>query len=175
MLAATDPTAVRLCLDSHWIFRGCENSAAAVADAVRLYGARTVELHLRNSAGGVWTESFGPGDLDYAAIRTQLEALGVTDFGRPGGPLLVLEQSVEDATPTTMTAAEAHARGAGVRGAGVRIRDRSKSDGSSDRQGAGRSASCAPGPKATRAAPVRKRSDFPTGSAGALPDGRGSR
>ena len=111
MLAATDPAAVRLCLDAHWAFRGCENSAVAVHDAVRLYGSRTAELHLRNSAGGVWTEAFGPGDLDYAAIRSRLEAVGVENFGRPGGPPLVLEQAVEAETDLTMTAAAAHAKG----------------------------------------------------------------
>ena len=111
MLAGTDPAFVRLCLDPHWAFRGCGDSAVAVHDAVRLYGARTAEVHLRNSAGGVWTEAFGPGDLDYAAIRDRLEGLGVTNFGRPGGPRLVLEQSVEPATPVTTTAARAHAAG----------------------------------------------------------------
>ena len=111
MLASTDPAAVRLCLDAHWAFRGCENSAVAVNDAVRLYGSRTAELHLRNSADGVWTEAFGPGDLDHAAIRSRLEAVGVKNFGRPGGPLLVLEQAVEAGTDLTMTAGEAHAKG----------------------------------------------------------------
>ena len=111
MLASTDPAAVRLCLDAHWVYRGCEHSAVAALDAVRLYGGRTVELHLRNSVGNVWTEAFGPGDLDYAAIRRELEAAGVTNFGEPGGPVLVLEQAIEGETPDTMAAAAAHAAG----------------------------------------------------------------
>ena len=111
MLAATDPAAVRLCLDANWIYRGCEFSAVAVADAVRLYGSRCAELHLRNGTGGVWAETFGPGDLDYASIRNGLEAAGVTNFGRPGGPVLVLEQALEPATNVTMTAGAALAKG----------------------------------------------------------------
>ena len=111
MLASTDPAAVRLCLDAHWVYRGCEDSAVAALDAVRLYGDRTAEVHLRNSVGNVWTEAFGPGDLDYTAIRSQLEAAGVTNFGKPGGPVLALEQAIEAETAVTMTVQEAHAAG----------------------------------------------------------------
>ena len=111
MLASTDPAAVRLCLDAHWVYRGCEHSAVAALDAVRLYGSRTAEVHLRNSVNDVWTESFGPGDLDYPAIRSELEAAGVTNFGEPGGPVLALEQAIEAETAVTMTAGEAHAAG----------------------------------------------------------------
>ena len=111
MLASTDPAAVRLCLDAHWVYRGCEHSAVAALDAVRLYGHRTAELHLRNSVKNVWTESFGPGDLDHAAIRRELEAAGVKNFGKPGGPVLVLEQAIEAGTAVTMTPQQAHAKG----------------------------------------------------------------
>jgi hypothetical protein len=40
MLLATDPAHVSLCLDTHWIYRGAENSQVALRDITRLYGAR---------------------------------------------------------------------------------------------------------------------------------------
>jgi inosose dehydratase len=104
MMAATDPHRVQLCLDTHWIFRGAGNSAVAVYDVIKLYGRRVAELHLRQSAGGVWTEVFGPGDIDYPRIAKDLLAQGTT-------PLLVLEQAVEKDSPKTMRAVEAHRRG----------------------------------------------------------------
>jgi inosose dehydratase len=103
MMVATDPRHVQLCLDTHWIFRGAGNSAVAVYDVVKLYGARVAELHLRQSAGGVWTEVFAPGDIDYPRIAKELLAQGAS-------PLLVLEQAVEKDSPKTMRAVEAHRR-----------------------------------------------------------------
>ena len=101
MMLATDPQAVRLCLDAHWIYRGSGNSTVAVADVVKLYGHRVAELHLRQSAGGVWTEVFGEGDIDYPALAAALAAVNVR-------PHLVVEQAVEDASPNTMDALSAH-------------------------------------------------------------------
>ncbi|MBN2451692.1 MAG: sugar phosphate isomerase/epimerase, partial [Lentisphaeria bacterium] len=101
MMVGTCPRHVALCLDAHWIFRGAGNSMVAVRDVVRLYGQRVVELHLRQSVGGVWQEVFGPGDIDYAWIRRHLQDLGVQ-------PHLVLEQAVERASPQTRNAAAAH-------------------------------------------------------------------
>jgi inosose dehydratase len=101
MMLATDPAHVTLCLDAHWIFRGAGNSALAVHDIVKLYGRRVSELHLRQSAGGVWCETFGEGDIDYARIARALAAMSVR-------PHLVLEQAVEKASPATMSAVQAH-------------------------------------------------------------------
>lgn len=106
MMLATDPAHVTLCLDAHWIYRGAGNSGVAVYDIVKLYGRRVSELHLRQSAGGVWTETFGDGDIDYARIAGALAELGLR-------PHLVLEQAVEKATPATLGATEAHRTGAG--------------------------------------------------------------
>jgi inosose dehydratase len=103
MMIATSPHHVHLCLDTHWIFRGAGNSAVAVYDVVKLYATRVAELHLRQSAGGVWTETFGPGDIDYPRIAKELLAQGVR-------PHLVLEQAVEKDSPKTMQAVEAHRR-----------------------------------------------------------------
>jgi inosose dehydratase len=105
MMAGTDPRYVTLCLDAHWIYRGAGNSSVALFDIVKLYGARITELHLRQSVKGTWTEAFGEGDIDYAALARELRALKLK-------PLLVMEQAVESGSPKTMTAAEAHRRSA---------------------------------------------------------------
>jgi len=105
MMVGTNPKHVTLCLDAHWIYRGSGNSAVAVGDIVQLYGSRISELHLRQSAKHVWTETFCDGDIDYRAIATHLLRIRVT-------PHLVLEQAVEGATPKTLAAAEAHRKGA---------------------------------------------------------------
>lgn len=104
MLTATDPANVKLCLDAHWVYRGCGNSEVALFDAVAHYGARIVELHLRQSQGGVWTEVFtGTGDIDYERLAAWLAE-------RKMKPLLVLEQAVEKGSPETLDGVEAHKR-----------------------------------------------------------------
>ena len=102
MLTATDPANVKLCLDAHWIFRGCGDSAIAVQDAVSHYHQRIVELHLRQSTAGVWNEVFAmKSDLDYTALLAYLAKRGIT-------PHLVLEQAIEEKTPKALSAVEAH-------------------------------------------------------------------
>lgn len=102
MLTATDPAKVRLCLDAHWVFRGCGDSQVALFDAVSHYHQRIVELHLRQSVGGVWTEAFHmSGDIDYQRLFDLLADWKLS-------PHLVLEQAVESKSPDTMTAVEAH-------------------------------------------------------------------
>lgn len=105
MMLGTDSAHVSLCLDSHWIYRGSGNSQIALFDIVKLYGQRVVELHLRQSSKGVWTEAFGPGDIDHERLVKVLAGLKVR-------PHLVLEQAVESKSPNTMKAGEAHAKGA---------------------------------------------------------------
>ncbi len=106
MLLATKPENVGFCLDAHWIFRGSGDSQVALFDVVQLYGRRVVEIHLRQSKDGVWTEAFGPGDIDYARLFRTLKGMGVSR------PHLVLEQAVEADSPKTLDAVEAHRRGA---------------------------------------------------------------
>ena len=101
---ATDPAHVKFCLDAHWVFRGSGDSQLAVFDTIALYGQRVVELHLRQSSGGVWTETFTPtGDIDYPRLIESMSHLGLR-------PLLTLEQAVESSSTHTMTALEAHRR-----------------------------------------------------------------
>lgn len=106
MLTATDPANVKFCLDAHWVFRGCGNSQVALFDALEHYGSRIVELHLRQSSGGVWTEVFSAkGDIDYNRLAGWLGNHQVR-------PHLVLEQAVENGSPRTMDVVAAHRRGA---------------------------------------------------------------
>jgi inosose dehydratase len=102
MLAATDPGAVSLCLDIHWIFRGAGNSQVALEDIIRLYASRVSELHLRQSRGGIWDETFGDGDIDLATVAAMLA-------DRCAKPLLTLEHAYEDGTPRRMDPVAAHA------------------------------------------------------------------
>jgi len=105
VMDGTDPKVVTLCLDAHWVWRGAGNSAAVLDAVVKKHGARVSELHIRQSVNGVWSETFGDGDVDYAAIVRHLAGLGVK-------PHLVLEIAVEKGTPNTMTAVEAHRKSA---------------------------------------------------------------
>jgi inosose dehydratase len=101
MLLATAPEDVALCLDAHWIYRGAGNSQVALMDIVKLYGDRIVELHLRQSKDQIWTEAFGEGDIDYPELVKKLQEKRLR-------PHLVLEQSIEQGTPKTMSVVEAH-------------------------------------------------------------------
>jgi inosose dehydratase len=103
MMLATEPGCLSLCLDAHWVYRGAGHSQVALFDVVKLYGSRVVELHLRQSQGNVWSETFGEGDIDYRALWKALAQKGAR-------PLLVLEQGPEQGTPQTIDVAEAHRR-----------------------------------------------------------------
>jgi inosose dehydratase len=101
MMASTNPEHVKMCLDSHWVFRGTGDSNVALHDVVKLYGDRVVELHLRQSRGGIWTETFEDGDIDHPRLARELEAIGVR-------PLVTMEQCVEAQSPNTMDSLAAH-------------------------------------------------------------------
>jgi inosose dehydratase len=101
MLASTDPEHVKFCLDSHWIYRGSGNSNVALYDVIRLYGDRIVELHIRQSQNGIWTETFGDGDIDYDRLTKTLNNRGIR-------PLITIEQAVEEKSLNAMNSLEAH-------------------------------------------------------------------
>lgn len=105
MMLSTDSKNVYLCLDAHWIYRGAGNSSVALFDIVKLYGKRVIEVHVRQSVGGVWSEVFGAGDIDYARLAEALRKARVR-------PHLVLEQAAETGTPQTLDPAEAMRRSA---------------------------------------------------------------
>lgn len=97
----TRPENVSFCFDVHWVFRGSVDSNVAVFDVLKLYGNRIVELHVRQSLNGTWTETFGTGDIDYPRLVQELKRMKIF-------PHIVIEQCVEDKTPITMTGLEAH-------------------------------------------------------------------
>lgn len=105
MLVGTDPRLVTLCLDAHWTYRGTGNSAVALFDILDLYAARVSEIHVRQSAGGIWTETFGAGDIDYPRLVARLAR-------NRRKVHIVLEQAVEGGTPRTLNAIEAHRKSA---------------------------------------------------------------
>lgn len=100
MMLNTAPENVSMCLDAHWIFRGTEDSQVALIDVIKLYNKRIVELHLRQSNGGIWSETFDQGDIDYGKVIETLKNYNVN-------PYLVVEQAPEKGTPHTMGAVEA--------------------------------------------------------------------
>ena len=102
LMATTDPALVGVCFDTHWSYRACGNSAAAVQAHTRMYAGRVAEFHLRQSIGNTWSETFGDGDIDHAEIAAYFKAMYGENL-----PHVVLEQAAEGGTPQTMTAAEA--------------------------------------------------------------------
>jgi inosose dehydratase len=95
ILKLTDPDTVRLCVDTHWAYRGGQDWMAIVREA----GTRLASLHVRNSGGGVWSESFGPGDLDYRELAAYLRESGLD-------PYVVVELAYEERTSRTRTLGE---------------------------------------------------------------------
>ncbi len=89
------------CLDTHWLYRGYDNSQKAVNDAITKYGSRVLSLHLRQSLKGVWTETLCDGDVDYSPLAKWLKTSGFD------GPLYI-ELGYENGTPQTMSLEEAH-------------------------------------------------------------------
>ncbi|MFT5884599.1 MAG: inosose dehydratase [Arcticibacterium sp.] len=104
MLQNTDDENMGFCFDLHWVYQGSMDSALAVYDTLKIYGHRIVELHLRQSKDGVWSEALDIGlDIDYQKVAKELLKINVT-------PHLVIEQCISEETPKTMTAVEAHQR-----------------------------------------------------------------
>lgn len=100
MMQATE---VGFCLDTHWVYRGSGNSQVAMHDALKMYGHRLRSLHIRQSQNGIWSETFGEGNIDYRAVAEKLKEMGFN------GPIIV-EQCYEQGTPQTITPLERHKR-----------------------------------------------------------------
>jgi inosose dehydratase len=104
ILLNTTPQNVSFCFDVHWVYRGTENSQAAVFDVLKLYGKRIVELHIRQSVNGIWAETFtAEGDIDYRRLVRELSTMKIR-------PHVVIEQCLEAKSPNTMNAVEAHTK-----------------------------------------------------------------
>lgn len=76
MLANTDRRYLRVCLDTHWVYR----AGLDVMELLKECGPRLYGLHVRNSRGGVWTEEFGDGDIDYTQVAQHLRNTGFTGY-----------------------------------------------------------------------------------------------
>jgi inosose dehydratase len=101
VLQNTTPVNVSFCFDIHWVYRGSSDSQVAVFDVLKMYGNRVVELHIRQSVNGIWSETFGAGDIDYQRFAQELQRLKIR-------PHLVIEQCIEAQTPNTMDGVAAH-------------------------------------------------------------------
>jgi inosose dehydratase len=95
----TAPENVGLCFDVHWSFRASGNSAISAYNHAKLYADRVSELHLRQSQGGTWTETFvTKGDIDYDKTLAILRQ----NKGFDNDCHVVLEQAPENGTPKTL-------------------------------------------------------------------------
>jgi inosose dehydratase len=101
VLQNTTKENVSFCMDVHWVYRGSGDSQVAVFDVLKMYGNRIVELHLRQSVGGIWSETFGDGDIDYVRFASELKRMNLK-------PHLVIEQCIEANSPSTMDSVQAH-------------------------------------------------------------------
>jgi inosose dehydratase len=71
ILRHSDPKLVSFCVDVHWVWRGKQDPL----ELLRAAGPRLASLHIRNSTNGVWSESLGEGDVDYAAVTKLLKQM----------------------------------------------------------------------------------------------------
>jgi len=99
LLNGTDPKHLSLCLEQHWSYRACGNSQIALFDHLKMFADRISMVHLRQSIGTVWSETYADGDIDNVKL-----AAGLKSLKRPLH--FVLEQAAEKGTPKTMSAAE---------------------------------------------------------------------
>jgi len=91
----TDPSLVGLCADVDWIRRG----GGDPYELLTRYAARIGSCHLRNSVGGVWSESLGDGDTDYRRIAKIFAGIEKRIY-------LTVELAYEPKTPRTRPLAE---------------------------------------------------------------------
>jgi len=99
-VSATDARYVGFCIDTDWVFRGGQDPVTLLEEA----GRRTWALHLRSSKDGVWTETLGPGDVDYPAVAKYLRQIEFTGW-------LSLELANEKDTKVTRSIVDNHRLG----------------------------------------------------------------
>ncbi|MCP5111818.1 MAG: TIM barrel protein [bacterium] len=90
-----DNTDLGLCIDTMWVKRGGQEPM----EIVRKAGNRLRTLHLRNLEGGVCTEAFGDGDIDYRVLADYLRGIGFQGW-------LIVELFHEPETEVTRTLEE---------------------------------------------------------------------
>jgi sugar phosphate isomerase/epimerase len=95
-----DPAVVGFCIDTDWFKRGGEDPIALTKET----GRKIKAIHLRQGRDGVWTETLGPGDVDYEAIARYLKEIKFSGW-------LSLELAVEGKTKVTRGIVENHRLG----------------------------------------------------------------
>ncbi len=86
----SNPKLMWMCVDVHWVYRGKQDPMELLREA----GRRIASLHVRNSVQGVWSESFGDGDVDYRAVARFLQGIGYQG-------LIAVELAYENGTNPT--------------------------------------------------------------------------
>ncbi len=94
-------TSLDFCLDAQWLYRGCGDSFLAAQDITRRYARRISCVHVRQSVGGICSETLGEGDIDWPALFEILQSAGFD------GPVSV-ELLQEKETPTALSLLDAH-------------------------------------------------------------------
>lgn len=95
ILKHTNPGEVFFCLDLDWVLQGGQDPFEILAEA----GNRLLDLHLRNSRNGIWTESIEEGDIDFKKVGDTLKASGYTGY-------LTIELAREDGMTESRNLAE---------------------------------------------------------------------
>ncbi|MCX6625035.1 MAG: sugar phosphate isomerase/epimerase, partial [Acidobacteria bacterium] len=90
VLRNTDPKLVSFNLDLDWVLRGGGSPLELLEEA----GARLASTHIRSSRKGVWSESVGEGDIDYAAVAAWMRKHEFSGY-------LTAELAYEDETKVT--------------------------------------------------------------------------
>lgn len=93
----TDPKAVGFCYDVHWVWKG----GIMPMDALKMYGDRIVNWHLRQSRNKVWYEILDSGDIDFEEIARYAKEHKLAR-------VYTVELAIEGGTQITRSAIENH-------------------------------------------------------------------
>jgi Sugar phosphate isomerases/epimerases len=93
----TDPKVVGFCYDVHWVWKG----GIKPMDALKMYGDRIVNWHLRQSRNNVWYEILDTGDIDYEEIAKYAREHNLAK-------VYTVELAIEGGTKITRSAVENH-------------------------------------------------------------------
>ncbi|MGC8743699.1 MAG: sugar phosphate isomerase/epimerase family protein [Verrucomicrobiia bacterium] len=95
----TDPELVGFCYDVHWVWKG----GIMPMDALKLYGNRVVNWHLRQSRNNIWWEDLDSGDIDYEEVARYAKEHKLSQ-------LYTVELAIEGGTKITRSVVENHRR-----------------------------------------------------------------
>lgn len=93
----TDPELVGFCYDVHWVWKG----GIMPMEALKLYGNRVVNWHLRQSRNNIWYEVLDSGDIDYEEIARYAKEHNLSR-------IYTVELAIEAGTKITRSVVENH-------------------------------------------------------------------